>query len=95
MDVPKFWFTNVSMIAIGFTESSNGNKYKKICTRRLGYHDDVCIILLSQKNQVRAYSIVPRDGADLVSLPLLEAIPMNKELMMTSRRKVKEHNSDI
>lgn len=24
MDVPKFWFTNVSMIAIGFTESSNG-----------------------------------------------------------------------
>ena len=24
MDVPKFWFTIVSMIAIGFTESSNG-----------------------------------------------------------------------
>lgn len=95
MDVPKFWFTNVSMIAIGFTESSNGNKYKKICTRRLGYHNDVCIILLSQKNQVQTYSIVSRGETDLVSLPLLEAIPMNKELMMTSRRKVKEHNSDI
>lgn len=64
------------------------DKYKKICTRRLRYHDDVCIILLSQKNQVRAYSIVPRDGADLCSLPLLKAIPMNKRLTMTSRRKV-------
>jgi len=67
------------------------DKYHKVCTRRLESFDDACIILLSQKNQVQAYSIIPRggaDGVDLCSLPLLKAIPMNKELTMTSNRKV-------
>lgn len=64
------------------------DKYHKICTHRLELFDDACIILLSQKGQIQAYSIVPRDGADLCSLPLLKAIPMNKGLTMTSRRKV-------